>query len=55
MPPLAEAAPEMGDKHLSHRSFIANNLHQLINTILFEKILSPLLLERKAGVQKLKL
>ena len=33
---LAEAAAKMGDQHLSDRGFIADQLHQLIDAILFQ-------------------
>ena len=52
MPPLAEAAPEMRDQHLTDGGFIADQLHQLIDAILFKQIFGTLLLQGEAGIEK---
>lgn len=52
MPPLSEAAAQMRDQHLTNRGLIAHQLDQLIDTILFQQILGPLLLQRQAGIQE---
>lgn len=48
----AKAAAQMRNQHLSHGCFIADQLHQLINAILFQQVFRPLLLERQPGVEK---
>ncbi len=47
---LAEAAPQLRQQHLAHHVFVAHQLHQLIDAILFQQLLGPLLLQRQAGV-----
>ncbi|MNZ36891.1 hypothetical protein D3C78_543240 [compost metagenome] len=52
MASLAEAPPQMGHQHLTHRSLIADQLHQLINPILLQQILGALLLQGEAGIEE---
>ena len=36
MPTLAKAATQMGDQHLPYGRFVTDQLHQLIDAILFQ-------------------
>jgi len=49
---LTEAAPELGQQHLTHQGFVADQLYQLINAVLFQQLFSALLLECQPGIQK---
>ncbi|CNU14894.1 Uncharacterised protein [Salmonella enterica subsp. enterica serovar Bovismorbificans] len=52
MPPLTEAASQMGNQHLPDSAFIADQLYQLIDSILFQQVFRPLLLQRQSGIQE---
>ena len=52
MPTLAKAATQMGDQHLPYGRFITDQLHQLIDAILFQQVFCALLLERQPGVEE---
>ena len=52
VPPLAEGTPQMRNQHLPHSRFVANQLHQLIDTILLQQVLCSLLLKRQPGVEE---
>ncbi|MNH34926.1 hypothetical protein D3C79_955640 [compost metagenome] len=47
---LPKAAPKLGQQHLPHHVFIADQLHQLIDAILLQQLFCSLLLQRQAGV-----
>ena len=49
---LTETAAELGKQHLAHQGFVADQLYQLINTILLQQLFGALLLECEAGIQK---
>ncbi|MNZ84501.1 hypothetical protein D3C78_1032610 [compost metagenome] len=48
--PLTKAASQLGQQHLAHHVFIADQLHQLIDTVLLQQFLRPLLLQCQTGV-----
>ncbi|MNZ80882.1 hypothetical protein D3C78_995340 [compost metagenome] len=49
---LTKAAAQLGQQHLPHHIFIADQLHQLIDTILLQQLLGTLLLQRQTGIVK---
>lgn len=42
----------MGNQHLPDSAFIADQLYQLIDSILFQQVFRPLLLQRQSGIQE---
>lgn len=54
VPPSAEAAAQMRNQHLPHSRFVANQLHQLIDTILLQQVFRPLLLKRQPGIENVR-
>ena len=42
----------MGNQHLPDGGFIANQLHQLIDSVLIQQIFRPLLLQGETGIEK---
>ena len=52
MSALTKAAPEMGNQHLAHGGFVANQLYQLIDAVLLEQIFRALLLQRQPGIEE---
>ena len=52
MPTLTKAAAEVGNQHLPYGRFVTDQLHQLIDAILFQQVFCALLLERQPGVEE---
>lgn len=49
---LAKAAAKVGDQHLPDGRFVTDQLHQLIDTILFQQVFCALLLECQPGIEE---
>ena len=52
VPPLAKTAPQVRNQHLSYGRFVTDQLHQLIDAILFQQVFCPLLLECQPGIEE---